>query len=36
MKRYLLAATLAVFAQVAVAEDETHYVFDGLMMPSLV
>ena len=29
MKRYLLAATLAVFAQVAVAEDETHYVFDG-------
>jgi uncharacterized protein (DUF302 family) len=29
MKRYLLAATLAVIAQVAVAEDETHYVFDG-------
>ena len=29
MISYLLAATLAVFAQVAVAEDETHYVFDG-------
>lgn len=29
MKRYLLATALAVFAQVAVAEDETHYVFDG-------
>ena len=29
MKHYLFAAALAVFAQVAVAEDETHYVFDG-------
>lgn len=29
MKHYLFAAALAVFAQVAVAEDETHYVFNG-------
>lgn len=29
MKHFILAAAVAVFAQVAVAEDETHYVFDG-------
>lgn len=29
MKRYLMAAAMAVFAQTAVAESETHYVFDG-------
>lgn len=29
MKHFMLAATLAFFGQTAVAEDETHYVFDG-------
>ena len=29
MKHLLLAAALAVFAQSATAQDETHYVFDG-------
>ncbi|WP_458792886.1 DUF302 domain-containing protein [Yoonia sp. MH D7] len=29
MKQYIVAAAMVVFAQVAVAENETHYVFDG-------